>query len=226
MDHAAFVYDIVEALRPRLVVDVGAGAGIATAAACQSMRDHDVGGLVYGIDSWSDDDGKSENDPARWADLNGFLRAHFRGVAYLMRMPTRDGPGHFTDGSVGILRLNVARTDGLLAPLVEAWLPKLAPGGVLVCPGVNDEKQPTLADEWKREVEGRGGCTFPHGGGLGLFSAPGDGGSAPATELIEFLASLDSGDREALARFYAHVDRHHALCLELSGKWTALGGKK
>src|SRR5204863_484906 len=60
LDHTSFAYDLVTALRPRLVVDVGTGAGMFMAVACQAMRDHDIDGLVHGIDPWSDDEGAAE----------------------------------------------------------------------------------------------------------------------------------------------------------------------
>ena len=82
MAHTSFVYDLVEALRPELVVDVGAGAGVVFSIVCQSMRDHDIDGTAYAIDPWTDDEGKAEDDPTRWEVLNDFLRAYFRGVSY------------------------------------------------------------------------------------------------------------------------------------------------
>src|SRR4051812_13977202 len=82
--HLSFAYDLVEAVRPRLVVDVGTGAGASLSIICQSMRDHDVDGSTYGIDGWEDEDAKDEQDPTRWSALNAFLRTYLRGIFYLL----------------------------------------------------------------------------------------------------------------------------------------------
>jgi hypothetical protein len=226
MDHTSFLYDLVEAVRPVLLVDVGTGAGIAFSVACQSMRDHDVDGLGYAIDSWADDEGKADDDPTCWASLNGYLRAYFRGVAYLMKMAPADALQHFAPGAVGVLRLSPERSGAPLATLIEQWLPRLAPGGVLLCPGVNDPARADLAEQWQTALAGHPTYVFAHGGGLGVFVRAPDAGSAPRPELLQLLTSDDAGDREALARFYAHADRHHAYRIDVQEKWSDLVRRK
>jgi len=226
MAHTSFVYDLVEAVRPALLVDVGAGAGIAFSVACQSMRDHDVDGLAYAIDSWADDESKTEDDPTRWASLNAFLRAYFRGVAYLMKMAPADALQHFAQGTIGILRLSSERSGTPLAALIEQWLPRLAPGGVLLCPGVNDTARPELAEDWRSALAGHRSFVFAHGGGLGVLVRVPEVAGARLPELLELLTSGDAGDREGLARFYEHVDRHHAYRIEVQEKWSDLVRRK
>jgi hypothetical protein len=50
--HACFEYDIVEATRPEMVVDLGSGSALSFVVFCQSMKDHDIDGLAYGVDVW------------------------------------------------------------------------------------------------------------------------------------------------------------------------------
>lgn len=226
LSHASFVYDLVEALRPALVVDVGAGAGIAFSIACQSMRNHNVDGLAYAVDSWADDTQKAEDDPTRWAGLNTFLRAYFRGVSYLMKMEPLDALQHFADSSIGVLRLNAARAGVTLGTLIEAWLPRLAPGGVLLCPGVNDPERADLADDFQRAPSGPHKLVFPHDKGLGVFRRPSVAPLERLPELLELLTSEDASDRESLLRFYEHADRHHAFRVAVQDKWQDLARKK
>lgn len=221
LDHASFAYDLVTALRPHLLVDVGTGAGTFMAIACQAMRDHDIDGLAHGIDAWSDDEGKPEDDETRWADLNAFLRTHFRGIAYLMKMPHEDGVQHFADASVDVLRLNAARAGAKLGSLIDAWLPRVAQGGVLLCEDVNDPEKPDVTEEWTRATEGRGAFVFPHGKGLGVLRLGVKDGE-PVPELLELLGSEDAAEREGLARFYQHADRHHAMRIEVQGQGANL----
>ncbi|HEX7672147.1 MAG TPA: class I SAM-dependent methyltransferase [Polyangiaceae bacterium] len=227
LDHTSFAYDLVTAVRPRLVVDVGTGAGMFMAIACQAMREHDIDGLVHGIDAWSDDEGKPEDDETRWADLNAFLRTHFRGIAYLMKMSHEDGVQHFADGSIDILRLNAVRAGGRLGALVDAWLPRVAKGGILICEDVNDPETPDRADEWTRATEGRPAFVFPQGKGLGVLCL-GRRDGEPSPELVELLTANDVAEREGLARFYQHADRHHRFRNEVQSQGANLAkrGKK
>lgn len=224
--HASFVYDLVEALRPTLVVDVGTGAGIAFSVACQSLRDHDVDGLAYAVDTWADDDEKAQDDPTRWAGLNAFLRAYFRGVAYLMKLEPAGALQHFAEGSIGLLRLNAARAGAPLAALIEAWLPRLAPGGFLLCPGVNDPERADLAQDWKQAFAGLPTLVFPHAKGLGVHRRALEVSEAPGHELVKLLISRDPSDCEGLARFYEHADRHHAYRADVQDRWNDLVRKK
>jgi hypothetical protein len=228
LDHTSFVYDLVAAVRPRLLVDVGTGAGIFMAVACQSMRDHDIDGLAHGIDSWSDDDGKPEDDETRWANLNAFMRTHFRGVSYLMKMTAGEGVQHFADGSIDILRLNAARAGGSLGALISAWLPRVGMGGVLVCEDVNHPERPDAREEWTRATAGRDAFVLPEGNGLGVICLERRQESDAVPELLELLTAKDGTVREGLARFYQHADRHHRLRNEIQSQGANLArrGKK
>lgn len=225
-DHLCFAYDLVEALRPRLVVDIGTGAGAALSMLCQSMRDHDVDGSAYGIDTWADEDGKDEEDPTRWSELNGFLRTYLRGVYYLLKMAPADGLQHFANGSVDILRIDAARAGAPLSALAEAWMERIAPGGVLLCPGVNDEARPDLREDWLKVAAPGQAFLFPHGNGLGVLRRPIAAEGSAVPELLALLTSPDASDQRDLTRFYEHADRNFAIGAEIHSKWDQLRRKK
>ena len=225
-EHLCFAYDLVEALRPRLVVDVGTGAGAALSMLCQSMRDHDVDGSAYGIDTWADEDAKDEEDPTRWSELNGFLRTYLRGVSYLLKMAPADGLQHFATGSIDILRIDAVRAGTPLAALAEAWMERIAPGGVLICTGVNDEARPDLREDWLQVAAQGRGFLFPHGKGLGALRRPSAAESSVVPELLALLTSPDATDQRDLARFYEHADRHFAIRAEIHSKSDQLRRKK
>jgi hypothetical protein len=219
MEHAPFEYDLVEALRPRIVVDVGAGAATSFSILCQSIRDHDVSATAYAIDTWDDDAGKGEDDPGRWSAVNHFLHTYFRGIAYILKMPLAEATAHFRLGSVGLLRIDAVRAGVPLAGLLATWMPFLAPEGVLLCPGVGDASRPDLGDDFARATSGFTTCTFALGRGLGVARAA---SAAEHPELLRLLAHEPS----ELARFYAHASEHHALRREVLAQKFDLSRKK
>lgn len=219
MDHAAFEYDLVEALRPRIVVDVGAGAAASFSILCQSIRDHDVSATAYAIDTWDDDAGKAEDDERRWNAVNHFLHTHFRGVAYILKMPIAEATAHFRLGSIGLLRIDAARAGAPLADLLATWMPFLAPEGVLLCPGVSDAARPDLGDDFARATIGFATCTFTRGRGLGAARTVAD---VDRPDLLR----LFTREPAELARFYAHASDHHALRREVLAQKFDLSRKK
>jgi hypothetical protein len=219
-------YDLVEALRPRLVVDVGAGAAGAFGAFCQSLRDHDVDGLAYAVDRWEDDGEKPAEDETRLLAINQFLHTYFRGVAYLMQMPEEEALAHFAEGSIDLLRLDARRTRSSLAPLLAEWRPRVARGGVVLCAGVEDASRPDIAKDFAAFAAEHGGFVVPGSASLGVHRA-GEGSRAEAVpELLRLLESRDPEEQGGLGRFYDHAARHHALRAEVLGKKADLFRKK
>jgi hypothetical protein len=222
--HVAFEYDLVAALRPRMVVDVGAGAAVSFGAFCQSMRDHDVDGLGYAIDAFADDAGKSEEDDTSSAAINNFLHAHFRGISYLLKVRPEAALQHFAEGSVDLLRIDAVRVGEPLAALLQAWGPKIARGGVLLCGGALDPSRPDVHADLLAHA-GAGALVLGGGTGLGVHRVRGHA-SPDEPELLRLVGSSAEGDHEALARYYAHAARHHALREEIRDQGAGLFRKK
>ncbi|HVU02373.1 MAG TPA: class I SAM-dependent methyltransferase [Polyangiaceae bacterium] len=213
-----FEWDLVEALRPRLVVALGVGMGAAFAVLCQAVRDCRVDALLYGIDPFSDDGDKPEDDESRWESVNNFLHTHYRGSSYLLRSPPPDTLRHFADGSIDLLRVDSRRLGTPLAEFLGPWLPKIAPGGVLLSAGVDPGG---VAPEFPAGA-------IPLGGPDSLFVArkSARGPEPEPSPLLRALSSTDAAEREGLAAFYEHVFLHHALRAEIEEKRFGLHRKK
>ena len=56
VDHLPFAYDLVAAIRPELIVELGVYNGLSFFTFCQSMVEHDIDGVAYGVDCWEGDD--------------------------------------------------------------------------------------------------------------------------------------------------------------------------
>lgn len=221
---APLEYDLVEALRPALCVDVGAGDADAFFAFCQSARDHDVDGMFYAIDDWADD---AEREPASLptsASINNFLHTHFRGSAYLMRMPEKNARQHFQEASVDLLRIDPSRAGQPLSELLAAWSPALTPGGVILVAGITDGEA-NQAD-WQAFTAGAG--IIVHGDRTtSVFrKSPPAGPQAKEPDLLRLLVAGTTAERTALGDFYAHALRHHVLRREVRDVGAGLFRKK
>lgn len=192
----ALEYDLVEALRPKLVVDLGAGDATSFFTYCQSMHDHDVDGVCYAIDVWEGAEGK--HPLAAFDAINDHGRKFYPGLYYLVKMVPHDARRHFAEESIDLLRVNGARPDVIAGADVEAWYRRVRPGGVIAWHGAGTE--PKL---WSLIASRCPNVTFRGAGALGVALKP---GQEPHGELLRLLFQDDEG--AALEHFYAHVHEH------------------
>ncbi|HVU02792.1 MAG TPA: class I SAM-dependent methyltransferase [Polyangiaceae bacterium] len=198
--HLALEYDLVEALRPRLLVDVGAGDATSFFTLCQSMKEHDVDGSAYALDVWEQPE---PADQGIFGALSAYARQTYPGIHYLMRMPLAAGLRHFGEGTVDLVRLDAGRVATGEAGSVGDWAARVRPGGVLLLHGTAEPP-----------------ADLPEGTGVRFADAPGlllhrrAGGSPPEAELLRLL--FVEGEGPALERLYRHIRQHRELRVLLS----------
>lgn len=197
MRHAALEYDLVAALRPALVVDLGAGDAASFFAYCQSMLDHDVDGVCYAIDAWPAAPG--EPPEATHETITAHGRSYYPGISYFVNAPPVDARRHFDERTIDLLRIDGSRPDVIAGADVEAWFRRVRPGGVIAWHGAIAE--PAL---WSLVAARCQTAVFSGGrGGLGLARKS---GPPPEPELLRLLFS--EGEAADLEQFYKHVSEH------------------
>lgn len=217
--HACLEYDLVEATRPELLVDLGAGDALSFSVFCQSMKEHDIDGLAYAVDVWESDAEREAQAASTWTTINNFLHSHFRGNAYLLKQSPEQALFHFADGSIDLLRIDLGRAAQPLSALLDAWSGKLKPGGILLCAGM-DEDAPTL-EAWAARMPRS--VMFASGTGLGVaIPEP----RQSKHDLLSWICTEDSAERRRLVAFYEHAARHHGLRLEILDRGDVLYRKK
>lgn len=219
----AFEYDLTEALRPNLVVDVGAGNAEDFLSICQSVRDHDLDCLCYAIDPWDDDEGKEPTDESRQVYINYFAHTFLRGIAYLMPMSADAGRQHFDAGTIDLLRIDASRAGKPLSELLDAYLPRLRAGGVALCAGSLDEAlRYQAACSGQYEVS-----QIRHGRGLSVLRNVGSIASPAPAPLLQLLFSSDPDDRRDLEDYYSYASIHLEARREVNAvRWGVPGKAK
>jgi hypothetical protein len=194
--HTALEYDLVEALRPKLVVDLGAGDAVSFFTYCQSMDDHDIDGVCYAIDAWVD--ASRASSAATFEAVNAYGRRFYPGLYYVVKMAPYEARVHFAENSIDLLRVDGTRPEVIAGADVEAWYRRVRPGGVIAWHGASSESKlwPLLASRSAAVV-------FEAGQGLGLVLKA---GGEPRGELLQLL--FRDNRAAELAPFYAHVQEH------------------
>lgn len=205
MDHLPFAYDIVEAIRPGLVVELGVYNGLSFFAFCQSMIENDIDGVAYAVDTWEGDDHTDAYDESIYNGVHNHAHEHYRGITYLLRMRFEEALQHFEEDSIDLLHIDGFHTYEAVKEDFETWYPKVKPGGIVLFHDVMARLKDYGAWKYFEELEAEHPETFKfnHGFGLGVLRKP--GGEPRSHQLLDLLFSKDQQDKEQLRRFYTHA---------------------
>jgi len=205
VDHLPFAYDLVEAIRPRTVVELGVYNGLSFFTFCQSMIENDIDGVAYAIDCWEGDEHTEAYDDSVYKDVMDHARENYRGITYLLRMLFNDALRHFDDESIDLLHIDGLHTYEALQEDFTNWYPKVKPGGIILFHDVMARIKDFGAWKYFQELEQEYDEVFKfnHGFGLGVMRKP--GGNPPSGQLVDLLFSKDEEDQKRLRQFYTHA---------------------
>jgi hypothetical protein len=203
-DHLAFAYDLVAEVKPRLLVELGVDRGESYFTFCQAAAEHQTGTRCFGVDTWRGDQHAGGYDETTFAQVSAHNRENYEAFSTLMRSDFDEAREEFADGSIDVLHLDGLHTETAVRHDVEAWLPKIRPGGILLLHDVGVRaKEFGVWKIWEELKERGRSWTFQDGPGLGVWQKP------PALELPGFLEQLLTSANErngALAKYYtAHA---------------------
>ncbi|MEZ5566786.1 MAG: class I SAM-dependent methyltransferase [Halioglobus sp.] len=229
VDHICFAYDLVAEIRPKLIAELGVYNGLSFFTFCQSMVDHDIDGVAYGIDCWEGDEHTDAYDDSIYEDVAFHAREHYRGSTYLLRMFFNDALRHFNDESLDLLHIDGLHTYEAVEEDFTNWYPKVKPGGIVLFHDVMAKIKDFGVWKYFEELEVRHEETFKfhHGFGLGVLRKP--GGDRQPSRLLDMLFSGDEETEKRLRQFYVHAglfldSRRQAAIVRERRRGQKLGG--
>lgn len=207
-DHIQFGYDIVEAVRPELLVELGTQAGMSYFTFCQSMKENDIEGLCYAVDTWEGEEHTGKYDDSTWELVSTHNRENYPGFSYLMRMFFEDARGHFADESIDLLHIDGLHTYDAVKADFDTWYEKVKPGGIILFHDIKARIKDFGVWRFWDEIEDQYPTFyFKHGFGLGVLRKP--GGEPNDSELMRLLFESTPGEQAQLRRFYEHAAYFH-----------------
>jgi hypothetical protein len=213
--HLHFAYDLVAALRPRLLVELGVDRGESYFAFCQSAQENKTGTRCFGIDTWRGDQHAGGYDETTFEQVSAHNRENYEGFSTLIRSSFDEALDSFEPESIDVFHLDGLHTEAAVRHDLEAWLPKIRPGGLLLLHDVDVRAKEFGVWRIWAELHERGrSWTFHDGPGLGVWEKP------PVSKLPGFLEQLLSPPNEwneALARYYS--DRAEEMQKKIAGHW-------
>ena len=213
--HLYFAYDLVAVMKPRLIVELGVDRGESYFAFCQSALENKTGTRSFGIDTWQGDEHAGGYDETTFAQVAEHNRSPYEAFSTLLRSSFDEALTRFDDNTIDLLHLDGLHTESAVRHDLDAWLPKLRPGGILLLHDVGVRRKGFGV--WKiwaeLQLQSRS-WTFADGPGLGVWQKP---PTSPLPGFLEELLARPNESNAALAKYY--TERATAVEEKIAQSW-------
>jgi O-antigen biosynthesis protein len=171
-EHIPFAFALVQALRPKTIVELGVHTGDSYLAFCQAVAAAGTDTACFGVDTWRGDAHAGYYGDEVLADLRGYHDPLYGRFSRLIQGTFDESVGYFADGSIELLQIDGLHTYEAVRHDWETWKPKLAKGGIALFHDINvRERDFGVWKLWDEVKAGRPHFEFHHGHGLGVLAA-------------------------------------------------------
>ncbi len=133
LGHLPFAGWVIRETRPKVFVELGTHAGHSYFAFCQSVKEAGLLTKCYAVDTWSGDGVTTGNYGKEiFSEVDAYNQARYEGFSRLLQMTFDDALTYFADESIDLLHIDGLHTYEAVRHDFETWLPKLAPGAVVM----------------------------------------------------------------------------------------------
>jgi hypothetical protein len=202
--HLPFACDLIAALRPALLVELGTHYGESYFGMCQAVLETAISCQCYAVDTWIGDRHASFYDESVFQEVKEWNDSHYAAFSHLLRTTFDEALANFADGSVDLLHIDGLHTYEAVRHDFDSWFPKVRPGGIVLLHDTavrhHDFRVWRLWEELCREYPH---FVFTHCWGLGVLRKP--GGHASDSELLEALFSGSSAEQDFLRHYYSSL---------------------
>jgi predicted O-methyltransferase YrrM len=220
--HLPFAHDLVAALAPSLIVELGTHYGESYFGLCQAVEEHGLACLCYAVDTWRGDEHSGSYGEAVFAEVDSYNKLHHKRFSTLLRCTFDEASVQFEEKSIDLLHIDGQHTYESVRNDFDRWLPRIRPGGVMLIHDIavrhGDFGVWRLWEEVKTRFRS---FEFLHSWGLGVIQTDGSSSDSP---FLNALFSDSGSDRAFVARYYADLARLLELEDQANSKPVVSGG--
>lgn len=208
LGHIPFLFWIVGALRPRIIVELGVGRGNSYFTFLQAASQLGLDVRCFGIDPWL---GNAGEDTHR--ELCSYHDPRYGAFSTLLRSSYDPAASYFADGAIDLLHIDGTRSYDTVSHDFKMWLPKVSSRGIVMFHDTNVRAGEFGAWQiWEDVTPRYPTFEFVHADGLGLAYV----GNEPLLGALKALFDRTSraGPSEVrtyFARLGVSVQEHVAL---------------
>lgn len=229
--HVPFAFWLVEALKPKLLVELGTYAGVSFSAFCQQVVRSGLSTMCYAVDTWQGDPQAHYDGETVYPQIARFTHEHYSTFAHLIRSTFDDALPLFRDGSIDLLHIDGFHSYEAIMHDFESWLPKMSTRGVILMHDINARMEGYGGLQAWDDISSRfPSFAFEHGFGLGVVLA---GSEAPAPLRLLMECEKDAVCADKIRRYFMQLgalqqtiqeltlDGHDARCALDEARYTA-----
>ena len=199
--HLPFAAWVIQEVSPKIFVELGTHTGNSYFSFCQAVVEAELLTKCYAVDTWQGDEHAGQYNDEIFAKVYAHHQESYAGFSRLLRMTFDDAVNYFADGSIGLLHIDGLHTYEAVRHDFETWLPKLAPGAVVLLHDTNvREKNFGVWRFWAELQEHYpSNLEFVHSHGLGVLQL----NNTPENKKIPWLQPTSSEKKQLVNYFSA-----------------------
>ena len=204
--HIPFAAWLIEEFHPKTFVELGTHSGNSYFAFCQAISEINLNTRCFAVDTWSGDTHAGFYDETIFQYVKQHNTENYSKFSVLLRMSFDQALEIFDNESIDLLHIDGLHTYEAVHHDFQSWLPKLAPGAIVLFHDTNVfECNFGVWRFWRELVANHRGCTeFFHANGLGVFQLDTYTENNKLHLLYEDLAKT-----EAFVQYFSYLGKHH-----------------
>ena len=185
LGHLPFAAWVIQEISPKIFVELGTHSGNSYFSFCQSVFEAGISTKCNAVDTWKGDENAGQYDEEIYVKVNAHHQERYAGFSRLLRMTFDDAVTCFADESIELLHIDGLHTYEAVRHDFETWLPKLAPGAVVMFHDTNVRERDFGVWKLWEELQARYSYNleFVHSHGLGVLQL----NDAPDDKKLEWL---------------------------------------
>jgi hypothetical protein len=206
--HIPFAAWVIRQVVPGIFVELGTHTGNSYFSFCQSVAEAGLPTKCYAVDTWRGDDQAGLYDEKVFAEVNSYNERRYDAFSRLLRMTFDEALDQFPDESVDLLHIDGLHTYDAVRHDFEVWLPKLAPGAIVMFHDTGVRERSFGVWQLWEELQSRypNNIEFSHSHGLGILQL----NNAPEGKTQKWL-QLESSEEERFKTYFAALGTRQML---------------
>lgn len=211
--HLPFAAWLIKEIAPKIFVELGTHSGNSYFSLCQSVVEQGLSTKCYAVDTWQGDEHAGQYTEEIFANVNTYHEQHYVEFSRLLRMTFDEAVTYFADESIDLLHIDGLHTYEAVRHDFETWLPKLAPGAVVLFHDTNVRERNFGVWQLWRELQTRypDNIEFIHSHGLGMLQLK----NSPDNKKLRWL-QCDSQEKQQLINYFATLGSRQLERFELN----------
>lgn len=237
LEHAPFAFWLVDAVRPRSVVELGTHHGFSCFVFAEAVKRLGLDSRIHALDTWAGDEQAGFYGEEVYASVQAIAESDYPGLVHMLRGWFSDSRPAIADGTVDLLHIDGRHGYDDVREDFEQWITVVRDGGIVLFHDIEERDRGFgVWRLWEELASEHPSFAFTHGHGLGVMGV-GDVESAGVRELFaaddaararvrstyEALGAVVSRQAEFEA-MPAEIDSLHLVVESLTGEIDRLNG--